>query len=190
MNNVKPIRHALRLSRHQFAQRIGIYPEYIVTLEAGTRPLTPIWTEAISKAFGYSTDDITNPVFIASHECEHPLPPKRDYASPIAIRYAILALMAECAGLNHTLELDEDQIADAVLSFNAFIADSAGAPGAEDKKINRLLKGLQITVLAIFQSCETDLPSDFEEKMNQALAPLARLVATFPVASDCVLETQ
>ena len=189
MNNVKPIRHALQLTRHQFAQRIGIYPEYIVSLEAGTRPLTPIWTEAISKAFGYPADEITNPLFLASQECEHPLPPKREYANPIAIRYAILALIAECAGLNHTLELDDDQIADAVLSFNAFIADSAGASGGEDKKVNRLSKGLQITVLAIFQSCETDLPADFDEKMNQALAPLARLVATFPVASDCDPET-
>ena len=182
MNNIKTLRLSRRMSREEFAARIGVYADYLIDLETSQRTLTAVWSEAIAKGFGVAQEDFASPVFDGAAYCEEALPPQRQFACPIVIRFALQTLIAKLAGVNRSLELTEDQYADAVISLNAFIADSAEDPNGRENQFNRLLKGLQITVLTIAQSCEIDLQNGFEEILADGLAPLARLIgSSFPV---------
>ncbi len=177
MNNLKTLRLSLRMSREDFAARIGIYPDYLIDLEIGDRKLTAAWPEAIAKGFGVAPEEFANPIFDGVAD-NAPLPPLRQFACPITIRFALQMLIAKVAGIGQSLELTEDQYADAVISLNAFVADCADDPGNEQDQFNRLLKGLQITVLTIVQSCEIDPQNAFEDRLVAALPPLARLIAS------------
>ena len=180
MNNLKTLRLSLRMSRDAFAARIGVYPDYLIHLETSDRKLTAAWSEAIAKGFGVAPEDFASPVFDGVADGVASLPPMRRFACPIAIRFALQMLIARIAGVSRSLELTEDQYADAVISLNAFLADSAeDAEGGERDQFNRLLKGLQITVLTIVQSCEIDPRNGFEERLAAALPPLARLIEAF-----------
>lgn len=176
MNNLKTLRLSLRMSREAFAARIGIYPDYLIGLETSDRMLTAAWSEAMAKGFGVAPEEFANPVFDGVPDGLASLPPMRRFACPIAIRFALQMLIAKVAGVNRSLELTEDQYADAVISLNAFIADSADDPVGDEDQVNRLLKGLQITVLTIVQSCEIDPQNAFEDRLAAALPPLARLI--------------
>ncbi len=179
MNNLKALRLSLRMSREEFAKRIGIYPDYIVDLETSDRQLTAAWPEAIEKAFDITTEEFSDPVYGGVANADMLLPAKRQFACPISIRFALQILIAKIAGVHRSQNISEDQYADAVISLNAYIADSAGDPGDDEDRFNRLLKGLQITVLTIAQSCEIDLPNDPEKYLDAVLPPLARLIESY-----------
>ncbi len=180
MNNLQTTRLSLRMSRQEFAQRIGIYADYIADLEISDRKLSSVWGEAIANGFGVSSEALSDPVFDGVTDAEAPLPPQRQFACPIAVRFALQTLIAYIAGVNRTFELSEDQYADAVVGLNAFLAESADDPVDDEEQFNRLLKGLQITALTVVQSCEIVPESGFEKKMAAVLPPLARLIEACP----------
>lgn len=179
MNNLQTTRLSLRMSREEFAQRIGIYADYIADLEISGRKLSSVWGEAVAHGLGILPETLEDPVFDGVKAPDEPLPSLRRFACPIATRFALQTLIAYIAGVNRTLEISEDQYADAVVGLNVFLADSADDLGDSEEWFNRLLKGLQITALTIAQSCEIDPERGFEKKMDAALPPLARLIDAF-----------
>ena len=179
MNYLQSTRMSLRMSREEFARRIGIYTDYIADLEVSERALSSVWDEAVAQGLGVKPDVISDPLFEGVKAPQAPLPPPRRFACPIATRFALQTLIAYIAGVNRTLEISEDQYADAVVGLNLFLADGAEDGDDADARFNRLLKGLQITVLTIAQSCEIDPENAFETKMDAALPPLARLIEAF-----------
>lgn len=179
MNDLQTTRMSLRLSREEFARRIGIYTDYIIDLETSNRTLSSVWEEAVEQGLGVKPSAIADPLFEGRKAPGAPLPPQRRYACPIAIRFALQTLIAYIAGVNRTREISEDQYADAVVGLNLFLADGDDEVESADARFNRLLKGLQITALTIAQSCEIDPERAFETKMDAALAPLARLIEAF-----------
>ena len=176
MNNLQTTRLSLRLSRADFARRLGIYEDYIADLELSDRSLPAVWGEALERGFGVAPAAMDDPIFDGVPDPEAPLPPAPAFACPIAVRFALQTLIAYIAGVGRTLELSEDQYADAVVGVNAYFAEGADDPADEEERISRLSKGLQITVLTIVQSCEIVPGSGFETKMALALPPLARLI--------------
>lgn len=179
MNDLQTMRMRLRLSREEFARRIGIYADYIADLEVSDRTLSSVWEEAVEQGLGVKPSTIADPLFDRVKSSDAPLPPQRGYACPIAIRFALQTLIAYMAGVNQTLAISEDQYADAVLGLNLFLAEGDDGLESADVRFNRLLKGLQITALAIARSCEIDPEREFEMKMDAALPPLARLIESF-----------
>lgn len=179
MNFLQSTRMSLRLSREEFARRIGIYPDYIADLEVSDRKLSAVWAEAVAQGLGVSLETIADPLFDGVKTPDGPLPAQRRFACPVATRFALQTLIAYIAGVNRTLDISEDQYADAVVGLNLFLADGAEEADSVEMRFNRLLKGLQITVLTIAQSCEIDPESAFEKKMDAALPPLARLIESF-----------
>lgn len=177
MNNLQPLRLTLRMSRQEFAGRLGVYAEYIADMEASERRLSPVWTEAVVAAFGVSPEVFEAPFFDGrSISDRHPLPEARRFACPIALRYGLMTLIAKSAGLDSARSLKEDQIADAVISLNAYVAESADDGSSSRTMISRLSKALQITSLTMLQSGETGLREDFERTIEAASSPLAQLI--------------
>ncbi len=176
MNNLQTTRLSLRMSREEFARRIGIYTDYIADLEVSNRKLPAVWSEAVARGFGLSPEQFADPAFKGVAAAAAALPPPPPFACPVAVRFALQALIAYIVGVNRTLELSEDQYADAVVGLNVFVAESADDPGDDEAQFNRLLKGLQITALTVVQSCEIVPQSGFEERMAAMLPPLARLI--------------
>ncbi len=176
MNNLQTIRLSLRMSREAFARRIGIYTDYIASLETSGRDLSPVWGDALAQGVGVSPDALADPIFDSVADPDAPLPPLRKFACPIALRFALQTLIAYIAGVDQTHRVSEDQYADAVVGLNAFLADSADDPVDEDEQFSRLLKGLQITALTVVRSCEIAPQSGFEKIMAGAVPPLARLI--------------
>lgn len=179
MNFLQTTRIGLRLSRQEFARRIGIYPDYIADLEVSDRALPSVWVEAVVQGLGVGPEIVDDYMFEGVKAPDGPLPPPRRFACPIATRFALQTLIAYIAGVNRTLEISEDQYADAVVGLNLFLADDREEDDTAEIRFNRLLKGLQITVLTIVQSCEIDPENGFEKKMDAALPPLARLIESF-----------
>lgn len=176
MNNLQTTRLSLRLSREEFARRLGIYKDYIADLEISDRKLPSVWGEAMQRGFGIERATMDDPLFDGVKPAEAPLPPQQEFACPIATRFALQTAIAYIAGVNCSTEVTEDQYADAVMGLNAYVAESAGDPGGDEARINRLSKGLQITVLTVVQSCGIVPESGFEKTLASALPPLARLI--------------
>lgn len=183
-NNIKEWRLAFLLSPREFARLIGIYPDYILRLESGERELNDIWISAVAKALGVPRAAIADPhAEIALIAASVPRPqPRPPVLCPIGARYAILSLVAKWGGLAVANALTEDEIADAVQSFIAYVDDRspdlAGGSSAE-QRASRLSQGLQITALTILQSRVDDLPPDFEETMATALPAAVSLLEAF-----------
>ncbi|MEO1252066.1 MAG: helix-turn-helix domain-containing protein [Pseudomonadota bacterium] len=176
MNNLQAARISLRMSREAFARRLGIYPDYLADLEISDRTLPGVWAEALERGFDFEPVIMDDPLFDGVQRPRGPLPPAPAFACPIAIRFALQTLIAYIAGVNRTVSLSEDQFADAVVGLNAYYADGAEDAETTEERINRLSKGLQITVLTIVQSCEIVVESGFEKTLALALPPLAQMI--------------
>ena len=175
MNEVSAFRVALNLSPAEFAARVGIYPDYIKYLEREGRVLNEAWVDAIAGGFGVNREMVLRPAFFEKELSSLTLPPQKSFACPLGVRFAILWLVAKLAGLSNTVDFSEDQLADAVLSFNQFAGDIDQAADAK-YRVSRLSKGLQIAVLAIAQSIQLTERDDLEEKLLQLLPRAIALI--------------
>ena len=174
-NNIKELRLSFLLTPGDFACRLGIYPEYIVRLESGVRPLSDLWTDAVARALGIPREMVTDPGAAAGFRGGKLPDAVAPVLCPLGARYAILALIAKLAGLKTATSLDEDDLADAVQSLVSYVGRDAANEGAA----NRLSQGLQITVLTILQSRSPDLPEEFQENLGAALPGALKLLEVF-----------
>ena len=183
-NNIKQLRIGFLFTPREFSRLIGIYPEYLARLESGERALTDGWIDAISGALGIEPEAILDPDADIREIVTSTLRPTVTSAAicPIAARYAILALTAKTGGLIVAERIGEDDLADAVCNLISFVADGErrATTGKLDKAaLSRLSKGLQITVLAILQSCCDDPPPDIQERLTASLPGAAALIEAF-----------
>lgn len=170
---------------------IGIYPDYIARLESGERRISDLWADAISRALGVPPEAVTDPKADVKAIAESAVrPPDRaPVLCPIAARFAIMALVAKLGGLRRAELLDEDNIADAVQNLVTYVDDRApDIDGAAKDKVraNRLLRGLQISALAILQYHEAELPPNFQEDMETALQGAVSLLEAFSQVDETV----
>lgn len=183
-NNIKKLRLAFLLGPREFSRLIGIYPDYLPRLESGERALTDGWIEAVAAALRIAPEAVLDPdanIPALAARAERPLVTSPALC-PIGARFAILALVAKTGGLAVASKVDEDNLADAVCNLIAFVTGGERrAPSGElpPAMVNRLEKGLQITALAILQSCADEPPSDFQERLQAALPGASALIEAF-----------
>ena len=179
-NNIKKLRLGFLFTPREFSRLIGVYPEYLPRLEAGERPLTDAWIDAVSGALGIDPEAVLDPdADIPAIVSSVPRPEVSSAAiCPLAARYAILAIAAKTCGLRIAERIVEDDLADAVCSLITFV-DSSQRGKLDERAVSRLSKGLQITALAILQSCFDDPPPDFQERLDAALPGAVSLIETF-----------
>lgn len=183
-NNIKKLRLAFLFTPREFSRLIGVYPEYLPRLEAGERALTDAWIDAVSGALGIEPEAVLDPdADIPAIVSSVPRPEVSSAAiCPLSARYAILAIAAKTCGLHIAERITEDDLADAVCSLITFVegGERGRLAGRLDKKaVSRLSKGLQITALAILQSCFDDPPPDFQERLDAALPGAVSLIESF-----------
>ncbi len=198
-NNIKRLRLGFLFTPREFSRLIGVYPEYLPRLESGERALTDAWIDVVSGALGIPPEAVLDPDANIQKIVSSVPRPDFDRASvcPLSVRYGILAIAAKTCGLKLAEKITEDDLAEAVCSLIAFVQGGAQpstleksnpemsglekpAPGVLDEKaLSRLSKGLQITALAILQSCFDDPPPDFQERLDAALQGAMSMIVAF-----------
>jgi len=198
-NNIKRLRLGFLFTPREFSRLIGVYPEYLPRLESGERALTDAWIDAVSGALGIAPEAVLDPdADIQKIGSSAPRPDvEAATICPLSARYAILAIAAKTCGLKIAEKITEDDLAESVCSLIAFVQGGARqssleksnpemsglekpAPGVLDEKaVSRLSKGLQITALAILQSCFDDPPPDFQERLDAALQGAVSMIVAF-----------
>ena len=187
-NNIKELRLSFLLSPREFARRVGIYPDYVSRLESGERSLSDLWIDAVARSFDVPREAVTasdiTPYKPDSYKAVLAPEIAEPAVCPIAARFAIQSLLAKLAGLKTASKLSEDDLADAVQGLVSYVGPAPESGLIEGNAANRLSQGLQITVLTILQSCLSDPPEDFQERLRQTLPGALSLLVAFSRCED------
>jgi transcriptional regulator with XRE-family HTH domain len=166
-NNIKELRLSFLLTPKRLADRLGIKVDLLRQLENSDTPLTNEWEEALALAFGVPASAISDPAANISaivstagviQTPEHPI-------CRIGARFAIQAMVAKLGGLNIALDLNEEELANAVQNLLAYAEEDKGGKDDPEQRLNRLSQSLQIVVLTILQSREVDPDRQFPQSM-------------------------
>lgn len=192
-NKIKELRLAFLLSPRQFAERLGIYPDYVPRLESGAREINEVWIDAVARALGAPREAVADPAFDISCLEGSALPPGQGApVCAVGVRYALLALVAKLGGMEIAKSLSEDEIADATIGLVDYMFQAAEANGQNGTKspLNHLSQGLQIVSLTILQSRGVEPGQDFQYRMNVALPSAAQLAQGFHLAHGAGLRPE
>lgn len=176
-NNIQALRLAFRLTPSELAALMRAEADDILRIEQPDYQLTDEWVRSAARALGIDEEEVTREGVDADEvRAGSTGLAAAPAVCPIAVRFAVLALIAKFGGVRLSARVAPDELGRLIQNVYAFVE---GETGRAETQLSRLRPGLQIAVLAFLQSRDFVPGPNFQRNLEQALEGSLQMIDRF-----------